>query len=364
MHLTRLTVRRFRNLTETDISWGRGFNVVWGNNAQGKTNLLEAVYLLGHLKSFRAARSAELIQAGAEAARLTGELTSGDVRHRLDITLEGSGQTPRLDGKPVQKLSQFLGILRSVLFTADELVLLKGAPAGRRALLDRAVLQADPGYLDRFQTYNRVVRQRNLLLKEHAAADLLAPWNEALIESGARIRSDRLNYLAGLQEVLAGVGREIADRDEHLAIRYPVSGSESELQDELRRELVRLLPRERQFGQTLIGPHRDDPEPLIDQRPLKQFGSQGQNRSFLLAFKAAQLMDLERQFGEPPLLLLDDLTSELDAGRQAHFFAFLRRRRGQVLITTTHPATLGEAVCPQACYFHVAEGCIEERQAV
>lgn len=364
MQLTHLTVRRFRNLAEAEIDWGRGFNIVWGNNAQGKTNLLEAVYLLGHLKSFRGARSAELIQAGATAARLAGELTSGEVRHRLDITLEGSGQTPRLNGKPVQKLSQFLGTLRSVLFTADELVLLKGSPAGRRALLDRAVLQADPGYLDRFQAYTRIVRQRNLLLKERAATELLAPWNEALIESGARIRRDRLDYLAGLREILAGIGCEIAARDEQLEIRYPASGSESELQQALRRELAQLLPRERQLGQTLVGPHRDDPEPLIEQRPLKQFGSQGQHRSFLLAFKAAQLIDLERRLGEPPLLLLDDLTSELDAGRQAHFFAFLRRRRGQVMITTTHPATLGEAVCPQACYFHVAEGRIEERQAV
>jgi DNA replication and repair protein RecF len=128
-------------------------------------------------------------------------------------------------------------------------------------------------------------------------------------------------------------------------------------------ELELLLPRERQQQQTLAGPHRDDPEPRIDGQPLKLFGSQGQHRSFLLAFKAAQLLDLETRLGESPLLLLDDLTSELDARRQASFFAFLRRRRGQVLITTTHPATLGEAVCPQARYFHVERGQIEERQA-
>ena len=129
-------------------------------------------------------------------------------------------------------------------------------------------------------------------------------------------------------------------------------------------ELERLLPRERQLQQTLAGPHRDDPEPQVDGQPLKLFGSQGQHRSFLLAFKAAQLLDLEARLGEPPLLLLDDLASELDAQRQASFFAFLRRRRGQVLITTTHPATLGEAVCPQARYFLVERGRIEERQTL
>lgn len=364
MQLEQLTVRQFRNLTEADLLWGPGFNIVWGNNAQGKTNLLEAVYLLGHLKSFRGARTAELIQEGTPAARLSGRLTSGEVMHRLEVTLEPHGQTPRLDGKPVQRLSQFLGTLRPVLFTADELVLLKGSPAGRRALLDRAVLQADPGYLDRFQAYSRILRQRNQLLKERATAEILAPWDEALIDSGARIRHDRQSYLAGLRPVLAGIGREIADSEEQLALNYPANGVAATLQEELRRELGRLLPRERQLGQTLAGPHRDDPEPLIDGRPLKLFGSQGQHRTFLLAFKAAQLIDLEGRLGEPPLLLLDDLASELDARRQASFFAFLRRRRGQVLITTTHPATLGEAVCPQARYFHVEQGRIEERQAV
>ncbi|TLM66595.1 MAG: DNA replication and repair protein RecF [Deltaproteobacteria bacterium] len=364
MFLEQLTARQFRNLNEVDLCWGPGFNIIWGNNAQGKTNLLEAVYLLGHLKSFRGARTAELIQEGMTAARLTGRLVSREVRHRLEVSLEPHGQTPRLDDKPVQKLSQFLGTLRPVLFTADELVLLKGAPAGRRALLDRAVLQADPGYLDRFHAYSRVLRQRNQLLKERAAPALLEPWNEALIENGARIRHDRQVFLAGLQQVLSGIGRDIADSSEQLSFGYPHAGAPDQLQAGLRREQEQLLARERQLGQTLAGPHRDDPEPLIDGRPLKLFGSQGQNRSFLLAFKAAQLIDLERRLGEPPLLLLDDLASELDAGRQASFFAFLRRRRGQVLITTTHPATLGEAVCPQARYFRVEQGRVEERQAI
>jgi DNA replication and repair protein RecF len=363
MYLERLLVRQFRNLTEVKLRWGTSFNVIWGNNAQGKTNLLEAVYLLGHLKSFRGARTTELIQSGAAAARVTGLLTSGRVDHQLEVTLEQHHQTPRLDGKPVQRLSQFLGTLRLVLFTADELILLKGSPAGRRVLIDRAVLQTDPGYLDRVQAYNRILRHRNQLLKERASAEKLAPWDAGLIESGARIRNDRRGYLEQLQPVLNTIGREIAGRDEQLALNYPLAANQSDLRDGLREEVERLHSRERQLGQTLAGPHRDDPEPLIDSRSLKLFGSQGQHRSFLLAFKAAQLIDLETRLGEPPLLLLDDLASELDAQRQASFFAFLRRRRGQVLITTTHPATLGEAVCPQARYFHVTDGKIDERQA-
>jgi DNA replication and repair protein RecF len=363
MRLGQLTIRRFRNLSEATLVWGGGFNVIWGNNAQGKTNLLEAIYLLGQLKSFRGARTSELIQCGAAAARLCGEVVDTPVRRRVEVTLEERGQTPLLDGKPVQRLSQFIGTLRTVLFTADELILLKGAPAGRRALLDRAVLQAEPGYLDRVQHYGRVLRQRNRLLKEQAPLRELEPWTEALAESGARLRHDRRGYLDRLAPVLAAIGQQLTGGEELPTWSYPFAGDADRLHAALREELERLLPRERQLGQTLAGPHRDDPEPATADRPLRQFGSQGQLRSFLLAFKTAQLIDLESLLGEPPLLLLDDLTSELDARRQASFFALLRQRRGQVMITTTHPAALGEAVCPQASYFRVAGGTIEERQA-
>ena len=364
MFLEELTARRFRNLGDVSLRWGNGFNVIWGRNAQGKTNLLEAVYLLGHLKSFRGARAAELVQAGSEAARINGRVTSSGVQHQLELTIEERGLTPRLDGKAISRLSQFLGTVRPVLFTADELGLLKGAPAGRRALLDRAVLQADPTYLDRVQAFQRVLRQRNQLLKERAPAAQLAPWDEALIENGARLRCDRGHYLGRLQPLLRQVGAEIAGGEE-IDLLYRQGGNDpAGCRVQLRHDVERLHGRERLLGQTLAGPHRDDPEPLVGGRPLKLFGSQGQVRSFLLAFKAAQLLDLEELLGEPPLLLLDDLASELDAERQASFFAFLRRRRGQVLITTTHPATLGPAVCPQARYFRVEQGIIEEHQDV
>lgn len=362
MFLDQLAIRQFRNLGTANLSWGDGFNVIWGRNAQGKTNLLEAVYLLGHLKSFRGARSGELIQHGAAAARLSGRVISGRVQHQVDVTIEERGQTPRLDGKVVQRLSQFLGTVRPVLFTAEELGLLKGPPAGRRALLDRAVLQADPGYLDSVQAFQRVLRQRNQLLKDRASARELEPWDEALINSGAELRCQRCRYLERLQPILAVIAAEIAAGEE-ISLAYPQTVTDANLcRARMRDELERLHGRERLLGQTLAGPHRDDPEPLIGGRLLKLYGSQGQVRSFLLAFKAAQLLDLEHLLGEPPLLLLDDLASELDAERQGRFFAFLRQRRGQVLITTTHPATLGTEVCPQARYYRVEQGLIEENQ--
>ena len=154
MILNNLKLRCYRNLTEADLAWNEHFNVIYGHNAQGKTNLLEAIYLLGHLKSFRGARGQELINHAAETAWIGALVKQGGVQHRLEIGLQKNGRNPRVDGKTVQKLSQFLGYFRTVLFTPEELSSIKGFPAGRRALLDRAILQTDPAYLDRVQEYD------------------------------------------------------------------------------------------------------------------------------------------------------------------------------------------------------------------
>ena len=165
MILDNLKLRFYRNLAGLDIAWNKHFNVIYGQNAQGKTNLLEAIYLLGHLKSFRGARGQELINHTAETAWIGGVVSKAGLTHRLEIGLQKNGRHPRVDGKTVQKLSQFLGYFRTVLFTPEELINIKGFPAGRRALLDRAILQTDPVYLDRVQEYDRILRQRNQLFK-------------------------------------------------------------------------------------------------------------------------------------------------------------------------------------------------------
>lgn len=362
MYLEQLALQKFRNLSSAELAWGQGFNVIWGLNAQGKTNLLEAIYLLGHLKSFRSARGTDLIQDQQSAALLKATVQFGQVRHRIELALQEKGRTPRVNGKVVQRLSQFIGYLRPILFTPEEMGLVKGYPAGRRMLLDRAILQTDPSYLDRVQDYERVLRQRNQLLKNRVGQAELAVWTEKLVQAGISIRHDRQRYLHRFQPLLAEIYREICSAAESVAIRYPSAGDAlPELQVELEQQLRAVAERERQYGQTLAGPHRDDPEFLLDQKALRIYGSQGQQRSFLLAFKAAQVIDLERNLGEPPVLLLDDLASELDQQRQSGFFEFLRARRGQVFITTTHPASLGRAVETTARFFRVEQGVVVEQ---
>lgn len=357
MVLENLKLHCYRNLTKVELNWNKHFNVIYGQNAQGKTNLLEAIYLLGHLKSFRGARGREVINHEADHAWIGGLVNRGGVVHKLEIGLQRNGRNPRVDGKTVQRLSQFLGYLRAVLFTPEELGNIKGFPAGRRALLDRAVLQTEPAYLDRVQEYERILQQRNRLLKQDAKDAELVPWTQALIKTGSRIRHDRLNYLERFKPHLEQVYREITGGKETASLGYTVElGSQKQLGEQLENTLTRLYSRERKLGLTLAGPHRDDLDFMVNGYSLRSFGSQGQQRSYLLAFKAAQVVDLEEQLKEPPLLLLDDLASELDSSRQEGFFNFLLQRRGQVYLTAAQRPQLGKEVEQIASFYQVDQG--------
>lgn len=361
MYLQRFFLRDYRNIEGAEIEPDPGFNVLWGDNAQGKTNLLEGIYLLGNLRSFRGSRNDELLRHGAATCRLAGDVVCREVRRRIELTIGKTGKSAKVDDKEVKKAGLFMSYLRPVLFSPEEVNLIKGNPAGRRALIDRAVFQSDPGYLERAQEYDLCLRQRNRLLKEGKGEQEIAPWTEQLIRSGARIRSDRQRYLERLLPLLREAYSSIAGGREEADLRYPLAAADEEdLRASLRRELTRQCDRERMLGQTLAGPHRDDPIFLVDGRPVRLFGSQGQQRSYMLAFKTGQIMDLERQLGEPPVLLLDDMTSELDRRRQGFFFRFLLERRGQVFITTTEKQPLLKEGIRHARFYRVEEGNIRQ----
>ena len=359
MILDYLKLRYYRNLGNIELTWNEHFNVIYGQNAQGKTNLLEAIYLLGHLKSFRGAKGQDLINHAAEAAWIGAVVKKGGVDHQLEIGLQKTGRNPRVDGKTVKKLSHFLGYFRTVLFTPEELGKIRGFPVGRRALLDRAILQTEPVYLDRVQEYERVLRQRNQLLKNQSGDDELAPWTEALIQSGSRIRYDRQEYLTRLKPLLSQVYREITGDEETANLSYSIEDATlHELTSQMTASFERQASKEKKMALTLIGPHRDDLNFTVAGKSLRAFGSQGQQRSFMLAFKAAQVVDLESQFKEPPVLLLDDLASELDSRRQEGFFNFLLNRRGQVFLTSAQQQQLPDKVQQTASFFKVDQGLV------
>lgn len=358
MQVRKLTCRNFRNLTAVEIEPGPDFNLLWGDNAQGKTNCLEALYLLGNLKSFRGARNDELVGPSADQCRVAAAVQGNSSTHRLDLTVSATGKSFRLDEKPLQQPEQLLDLLRAVLFGPEEIGLIRGYPLARRAFLDRAVFLARPGYLSEVLQYERILRQRNRLLREQGSETQLAPWNEALVRQGALIRCARSRFLAELRRFFTEAHAAIAGTDEApLQLVYREEGcDEAAQQQKLRAQLDACGGREQQTGQTLAGPHRDDLGFEQAARTLRQYGSQGQLRSALLAFKAAQVALLKELTGRRPLLLFDDLASELDRGRQQRFFHYLQRCRGQVFITTTLPGPVWTEDLGRIATFRVERG--------
>ncbi|MGE4542669.1 MAG: DNA replication/repair protein RecF [Pedobacter sp.] len=357
MTLKRLILHNFRNIPTAEIYPEEGFNVLCGDNAQGKTNTLEAIYLLGHYKSFRRGKNLELIGSADKISRLQGEFCSNDLTETVCLAVSSDQKTLQINGKRPQHSSEMFGRFPSVLFAPEEVSITKGYPAGRRSLIDRAICHTQPQFLDIARAYQRCLRQRNTLLKEGVAPSILFPWTEELIVAGAKLRLARIRYLARILPLLRETYRQICADRETVDLVYPCPYHNfDDLKEDLRNNLEREHIKEKKYGMTLAGPHRDDPVFMVDNRVLGLYGSQGQQRSFILAFKTAQILDLENETGSVPLLLLDDMTSELDRKRLDFFFRFLHERKGQVFITCTELSPLQNAGFDNMRTFRVQGG--------
>lgn len=326
----------FRNIIRLDWSPDSRLNILIGDNAQGKTSILESIYLAGYLKSFRLVKNENLIQRGQKSAVIDIKFICSGISRKVRIVLNKEGKDVKLNDKKPDSYQDFFSGIAPVLFAPEEIQLIRGTPTGRRTLIDRAVFQGNQKFIQASIDYNRYLRHRNKLLKEDRAAEEIFPWTQGLINTGARIRSERVHYIEKLSPIFKDVYEKITNNLETAEIGYPiVESDENDLVEQLSEEFFRTRERERQWKQTLAGPHRDEPIFIIDGNPLRQYASQGQQRSFILAFKIAQIIELEQRTNVIPVLLLDDLTSELDQHRQKFFFDFIQQRGGQVFITTT-----------------------------
>lgn len=331
LHLT-----NFRNIDKLEWSPNSRLNILIGNNAQGKTSIIESIYLATYLKSFRSAKNEHFIKYGEKSALIDIKFKSLNIRKKIKILFDKESKDVRINGKKPDSYQDFFSGLAPVLFAPEEIQLVRGTPTGRRTLIDRAVFQGNSRFIRATIDYNRYLRQRNKLLKEDRPSDEIFPWTQGLIKTGAEIRAERIRYLDKLSFFFRDVYEKITDDVETAKAGYPVNLSdESVLAEQLSDEFIRMKDREKQWKQTLAGPHRDDPIFTINGKPLRHYASQGQQRSFILAFKIAQIIELEERTGETPVLLLDDLSSELDQQRQKFFFDFVNQRSGQVFITTT-----------------------------
>ena len=343
MYVAEIFLKDWRNLSEVNFRPDAATNIFLGHNAQGKTNILEAINFASLLRS-RAGKDTELIRWGQSAALLRIKYFKAGISHELAIEISYDRQRRiLLDANPIRP-RELVGKLNSVLFSPEDLFMFKGSPMGRRKFLDAQISQASSVYFLDLLKYNRIVEQRNVLLKkirdDSAKETELDLWDTQLTAAAEKVLSKRLTSVQKLNHLANSVQEKISSSSENLSIMYEMRGLDSE--KDIAENFFEMLRAKRsddiRNGSTSKGPHRDDLKFFVNGRELKIFGSQGQLRTVALALKLSELQFLKSETGEYPLLLLDDVMSELDAARREMLLEFLRREKIQTLITATDRA--------------------------
>jgi DNA replication and repair protein RecF len=356
MYLEQLHLTRFRNYLNCSVKFEAQKTILLGQNAQGKSNLLEAIELLATLKSHRTTKDQDLVYKNAEVGQVEAVVQRLYSSSTLTLTLRQKGRrTVAINQETLRRQIDFLGLLNAVEFSSLDLDLVRGSPEKRRHWLDALLIQIEPVYAYILQEYNRVLRQRNALLKtirkslyedevssnvENSTWEQLALWDVQLAANGSRVMRRRARVMERLAPIAQQWHSRISKHTEQLEIAYApnVTWLDDDPQTVQQAILDRIKLRqvaEQNLGTTVVGPHRDEVEFSINETPARSYGSQGQQRTLVLALKLAELELIEKVVGEPPLLLLDDVLAELDLDRQNQLLAAIEDRF-QTLITTTH----------------------------
>ena len=343
MHLAHLRLRDFRNYARLDADFAPGSHLLLGDNAQGKTNILEAIYLMATLRSFRGVGGAQMIRHGQRGYFVSGKVIGAGERE-IKMFWSARERKLALDGQPVKKLADYLGVLRAVVFCTEDVQLVKGAARARRRFLDLLLAQTHSGYLPLLQRYMRAVRARNALLKHHATNEAaLDSFSQELVKLGDEIIHARRELVPKFSPLARLAYRRISNDAEELRIEYQPS-----VKKDFAVELAQSRSREKTYRSTLVGPHRDDLQLLLNDKSAAQFGSEGQKRTLAIALKMAQAEYLAGIHGSAPVLLIDDVMGELDVKRRGGFLPLLEQARktgGQVFMTATGenwPSELGK----------------------
>ena len=352
MQITRLELHSYRNYDTLDLFFDPGVQIFLGANAQGKTNIIEAIYYAAFGRSHRTTSDAELIRMGESGARIDLSFVRHDVPGTLSFAF-ARGHRRRIlrAGEPLPR-RELVGLLPMVLFSPEDLFLVKGAPALRRRYLDAELSQASPAYYGELLRYTHILRQRGAILKDIrerlSIADALEPWDVQLARSAARIvtrriaAAERLGALSGRVQAALAAGEELTISYEIAHVPEGLIGEKDGMTERLElwynKALSECRARDIARGATGVGPHLDDLVLSVGGMNLRSYGSQGQQRTGALALKLAELFYLHDSIGEAPILLLDDVMSELDADRRAALLSFIRSERIQTFITATDAA--------------------------
>lgn len=355
MIIQEVEIRDFRNYQSLSVSLDPGINIFYGNNAQGKTNFLEAVYLCGTSRSHRGSRDREMIRFGCEEAHIRAEVEKKGFHDRIDLHLrKNKTKTIAVNRLPIKRVSELFGILNLVFFSPEDLNIIKEGPAERRNFMDRELCQLDRIYLDDLKKYNKVLDQRNHLLKDlYSHPDLMPTldvWDQQLIHYGKRIMDRRREFCGELNEIAHGIHSGLTKNQEDMEVLYQPSCKGSSFEELLHSAREKDI----RFAQTSVGPHRDDLLIRSNGIEMRKFGSQGQQRTCALSLKLSEIRLVEEMIKDKPVLLMDDVLSELDQNRQDDLLSGIEEI--QTLITCTGMDDFIRRQFPVNKVFHVTDG--------
>lgn len=317
MKIDSIEICNFRNYESAKIEFHEGTNVLYGDNAQGKTNILESVFVCGTTKSHKSSKDKELIRIGCEEAHIRMFVTRKEVRHRIDMHLrKNKSKGIAIDGIPIRKSGELLGMIHIIFFSPEDLRIIKNGPSERRRFMNMELCQLDSVYLHDLSEYNKILNQRNKLLKQisfqPSLQDTLSVWDMQLLEKGKRIIRRRQEFVLQISDIVTQIHSRLTGGREKLKIYYEPNSQENTFEDNLKKS----LEKDKRTFTTNVGPHRDDLSFMEQEIDIRKYGSQGQQRTCALSLKLAEIQLVEQIIGDVPVLLLDDVLSELDRNRQ------------------------------------------------
>lgn len=317
MYISSLELADFRNIASLHMEFSQGTNILYGENAQGKTNILESLYMLSTTKSHRGVRDRDMIRFGREESHIRSLIMKGGIDYRIDMHLrKNKSKGIAINGQRIKKASELIGILHIVFFSPEDLGIVKNGPAERRRFMDMELCQLDASYLHNLNQYNKTVENRNRLLRDiYMFPDLketLDVWDAQLVNFGSKIIESRRRFILDLNGIVGEIHGKLSGGREHLSLLYEPNAAAEDLEERLR------FSRERDIHMktTSTGPHRDDFSFMDGEIDLRRYGSQGQQRTCALSLKLSEIDLVKKMIGHRPVLMMDDVLSELDSGRQ------------------------------------------------
>lgn len=334
MYIESIELNNYRNYREVKVDFGRNTNILYGNNAQGKTNILESIYMAATTKSHRGTKDRDIIRIGEDESHIRLFVNKKDVSHKIDMHLrKNKNKGVAIDGIPIHRAMELYGLLNVIFFSPEDLSIIKNGPAERRRFMDLELCQISRLYYQNLSSYNKILNQRNNLLKQiyydKSLLDTLDVWNMQLVDYGSRIIKERRNFIQMINDIIGDIHGRLTSGKEKLEIIYEFNVDE----DNFDRILQEKMDTDLRYSSTQSGPHRDDISFMINGIDARKYGSQGQQRTVALSLKMAEIKLVKKIINDNPILLLDDVMSELDTSRRDSLIEEIRDI--QTIITCT-----------------------------